>query len=451
NNKRLEKLIGTCKGNPEVVMYAVLEYTQGDAQKDSMEIGNVLQQLTTKAAEYNYKTMNHKYYLPATTGGNALDFGQIREKINNEAAREFWVTTFQYSPFGDWVAITQFIKKFYREKVGTENAKRRPLNIDSPKSFEHEFIMDELFPHFAALAGVEFESQRHFQSENKTKKKKKNLLLRWLQSKHKKTSHTPRRSSLSITGNDISKEGSKRSNRDHSGDKYSQSRDGSSRGGNDLSIIGDGSRTNSNGIPIDVFGMFFEYFNKLLDLVLLPEIAPFYFRSDPTLIIGMIPSTRAVYYVSKVKVLSFKEQLKIKPGTCLFRFSRKKAALVLVCGHGTEKSLRAAQHTIEIDTSKKKPFQINRKSGVVRENSLHDVVFNMQEFQSLFYLKTNGTPDFLSKKNNKDVHAGVSFVFTFFLRPVFFVVVESNVRFCCFSFASCTVIYFLKKTNQRYY
>ncbi|ETO03759.1 hypothetical protein RFI_33643, partial [Reticulomyxa filosa] len=53
-----------------------------------------------------------------------------------------------------------------------------------------------------------------------------------------------------------------------------------------------------DGVPIEVFGLFVDYFNSLLEYVVLPEIAPYYFRTDPTLIFGMIPTTKAIDYVS---------------------------------------------------------------------------------------------------------------------------------------------------------
>ncbi|ETO07698.1 hypothetical protein RFI_29692, partial [Reticulomyxa filosa] len=250
---------------------------------------------------------------------------------------------------------------------------------------------------------VDLPSRHSFLKQSKKRKEKKSKpFLRWFQmhktAEHKEDndssnnvgfearssstalksgSYSPTGANRSAGGNTSSTSGKNQS--DHSQDKESESQ---------------GLHSNpKKGIPIEVFGQFVDYFNSLLECVLLPEIAPYYFRTEPTLIIGMISSTKAIDYVSGKK-----QALNIRQGTCLIRFSRKSPfSLVLVRSIGRdEKSLRSAQHKIEIIKQKDTvTFQV----GDAVEKSLHDVVYNMVDFNSLFYLRNNGTPDFLPRKN----------------------------------------------------
>ncbi|ETO20166.1 hypothetical protein RFI_17052 [Reticulomyxa filosa] len=161
------------------------------------------------------------------------------------------------------------------------------------------------------------------------------------------------------------------------------------------------SSNSNHGIPIEVFGLFVDYFDSLLECILLPQIAPYYFRTNPVLIFGMISSTRAMDYVSGKK-----QGTNTKPGTCLFRFSRKKgSALVLVCAHQKEdQSLHTAQHKIELVKSKDKVlFEIFQSDANVLEDSLYSIVRNMKEFQSLFYFNAKGKPDVVPKSKVLDL------------------------------------------------
>ncbi|ETO22003.1 hypothetical protein RFI_15200, partial [Reticulomyxa filosa] len=149
--EKIEKLIRECKGVPEAINYVILAFTQGEMLD---EPNNLYRFVANQVLEHKHAHLLHpRYYVPICVG--EIQLGQIREKIRDKEARDFWVDRFQRNSFGDWPTIAKFIKKRYKEKVGNKNAKIRPLNIDSSNTFEYEFITQELFQHFADEAGVE--------------------------------------------------------------------------------------------------------------------------------------------------------------------------------------------------------------------------------------------------------------------------------------------------------
>ncbi|ETO03958.1 hypothetical protein RFI_33444, partial [Reticulomyxa filosa] len=138
------------KGVPETIYYAVFVFTQEEIPEQQNMMLNLFRFVTNKVLEHKHSNLSYKYYVPIALG--KLESGQIREKIPDKEARAFWVKNFDHRPFGEWPLIADFLKKKYKEKVGSKHAKTRPLNIDSPNSFEYEFIMEEL-SYFAIEAG----------------------------------------------------------------------------------------------------------------------------------------------------------------------------------------------------------------------------------------------------------------------------------------------------------
>ncbi|ETO27202.1 hypothetical protein RFI_09927 [Reticulomyxa filosa] len=431
-NDKIEKLARDCKGVPELVHYALFVCTQKDIAVDRYKVTNFTRVLIDNVAEYRQSLDKWQYFVPLHDIRPLLTPQQLQHKIQDKHAREFWVKKFQYNPIGDWPTIATFIQTKYKQRVGHKYYKLRPLDILSPLSLDFQFFVQDLFPDFAEEARVNFSSFLHHHhhhhhhhlsassKENKEPKKTKGF-LDWLKptKPHASNQHidTTDNHEDSNSKNEIST-------------TYDRSSILNLPDTNDLKTCTDVDQKHTNdiidnshhflrdSIAVEIFGLFIDYFNNLLDCILLPEIAPFYFRNDLTLIAGMIPIAKAFDYLcDKVSLhiyiyinntLFFFFFINLLTLFCRFKETELEyqtwhfgSSLVLMFTQKMEHKeyLQIEQRKIQIHKQQGKAFfeLINPDCDVPR-SSLYDIVQDVEELQFLLHFKNNTTVDLIPRQ-----------------------------------------------------
>merc|ERR1712154_238894 len=276
--------------------------------------------------------------------------------------QQLWEEMYGYRSRGLLNTLLYRMKEWYREHVGDNQFKYRPIWT----YYELEFIQMELLPFLAKETKATFKSPKEVVQRLETTelniddlKWDTNTKTKWFKFTKKK-----RKDSNKIKKN------------------YNQKED-------------DEKVPEEEKIPIEVFAEFFKYWKELWKTMMEPKVSPFYFKKDNEicLIAGMMKKERALSIISQYA-----------KGTFLIRFSKQNAgSLVLVVSTGPDQ--KPSQHKIHInkdidDGSVTFEYQTVRK-GIHRSSSLYDLFNHLQFLEHLWYKKRGKDQDYIERDKRK--------------------------------------------------